>query len=154
MLRTKSLLISSMAMALSVSTFAQSSRDSCGGAFLQDVVGNVLVSTKDGISSGIDNQPVANKTRVTTTSRASVTIAFKECGCDVKLKENERIDIDSPNTCAALLALVTGVPVDAAIGAVAATAGGVSNPVGLAIGAGVGVGAYILYRRNQNSSPN
>lgn len=154
MLRTTFLLISSMAMALSVSAFGQSSRDSCDGAFLQDVVGNVLVSTKEGIKAGMENQPVVNKTRVTTTSRASVTISFKECGCDVKLKENERIDIESPNTCAALLAFVTGVPVDAAIGAVAASTGGISTTTGLVIGAGAGVGAYLLYRRNQNSSPN
>ena len=140
-------------MVLNVSTFAQSSSNSCDGAVLQDVVGNVLVSTKDGISAGIDKQSVANKTRVTTTSRASVTISFN-CGCDVKLKENERIDIESPNTCAALLAAVTVVPVDAAIGAVAATAGGISTTTGLIVGTSVGVGAYLLYRRNQNSSPN
>ena len=153
MQRLTSLLIGSIAMVLNVSTFAQSSSNSCDGAVLQDVVGNVLVSTKDGISAGIDKQSVANKTRVTTTSRASVTISFN-CGCDVKLKENERIDIESPNTCAALLAAVTVVPVDAAIGAVAATAGGISTTTGLIVGTSVGVGAYLLYRRNQNSSPN
>lgn len=153
MQRSASLLISSIAMALSVSSFAQTTRDSCDGAVLQDVVGNVLVSTKDGIGAGVEKQSVLNKTRVTTTSRASVTIAFKECGCDVKLKENERIDIESPNGCGALLAAVTAVPVDAAIGAVAASSGGIST-TGLIVGTGVGVGAYLLYRNNRNSSPN
>ena len=153
MQRSTSLLIGSIAMVLNVSTFAQSSSNSCDGAVLQDVVGNVLVSTKDGMIAGIDKQRVANKTRVTTTNRSSVTISFEECGCDVKLKENERIDVESPNMCAVLLAAVTVVPVDAAIGAVAASAGGL-NTTGLLIGSGVGVGALILYRRNQNSSPN
>ena len=150
---TAYLLISSIAMALSASTFAQSSNSSCDGAVLRDIVGNVLVSTKDGMSAGTDKQRVANKTRVTTTSRSSVTLSFEECGCDVKLKENERIDVESPNTCAVLLAAVTTVPVDAAIGAVVASAGGL-NTTGLLIGTGVGVGAFLLYRRNQNSSPN
>lgn len=153
MQRSAFLLISSIAMALSVSSFAQTTRDSCDGAVLQDVVGNVLVSTKDGIGAGVEKQSVLNKTRVTTTNRASVTIAFKECGCDVKLKENERIDIESPNGCGALLAAVTAVPVDAAIGAVAASSGGIST-TGLIVGTGVGVGAYLLYRNNRNSSPN
>lgn len=152
MRRTTSLLITSVAMVLSAPSFAQSANNSCDGAELRDLVGNVLVSTKDGMSAGVDKQSVPNKTRVTTTSRSSVTISFN-CGCDVKLKENERIDVDSPNTCAALLTAVTNVPVEAAIGAVAATSGG-ANATGLIVGAGVGVGAYLLYRRNQNSSPN
>ena len=152
MKRATSLVISSIAMVFSVSTFAQSASNSCDGAVLQDVLGNVLVSTTDGMRAGVDKQSVPNKTRVTTTARSSVTISFN-CGCDVKLKENERIDLDSPNTCAALLAAVTSVPVDAAIGAVAATSGGIST-TGLIVGTGVGVGAYLLYRRNQNSSPN
>ena len=152
MQRMTSILVSSIAMTFSVSAIAQSTNNSCDGAVLQDVVGNVLVSTKDGIGTGVEKQSVANKTRVTTTARASVTISFN-CGCDVKLKENERIDIDSPNTCAALLAAVTAVPVEAAIGAVATTAGGVTT-TGLLIVGGAGVGAYVLYRRNQNSSPN
>jgi hypothetical protein len=153
MRRTTFFLISSLTIALSTSTFAQSSKDSCDGAELLDVVGNVLVSTKDGIGAGVEKQLVPNKTRVTTTSRASVTISFKNCGCDVKLKENERIDIESPNTCGALLAAVTGVPVDAAIGAVAASSGGIST-TGLIVGTTVGVGAYLLYRRDLASSPN
>ena len=147
-----SILVSLIAMAFSVSAMAQTTNNSCDGAVLQDVVGNVLVSTKDGIGTGVEKQSVANKTRVTTTARASVTISFN-CGCDVKLKENERIDVESPNTCGALLAAVTAVPVDAAIGAVAASAGGISATTGLLVGSSVGVGAYLLYRRNQNSSP-
>ena len=153
MQRTTSLLISSIAMALSASAFAQSSNNSCDGAVLRDVVGNVLVSTNDGMRAGIDMQNVGNKTRVTTTGRSSVTISFN-CGCDVKLKENERIDVESPNTCGALLAAVTAVPVGAAIGATAATAGGLGTTTGLLVAGGVGVGAILLYRNSQNSSPN
>lgn len=147
-----SVISGAVAMALSVSAFAQSSSSTCDGAVLKDVVGNVLVSTKDGMGAGIEKQGVSNNTRVTTTARASVTIAFN-CGCDVKLKENERIDIDSPNTCAALLAAVTAVPVAGAIGAATASAGAFSGTTAL-IGVGVGVGGYLIYRNNRNQSPN
>ena len=139
-----------VAMALSVSIFAQSSNNKCEGAVLRDVVGNVLVSTKDGMGAGIEKQSVANHTRVTTTARASVTISF-ECGCDVKLKENEQIDIESPNTCAAFLAAITPVPIAGAIGAATASAGTFSGTTALVA---VGVGGILIYRLNISQSPN
>ena len=148
MQRTTSLFISVTAMAFSVSSFAQSQNNKCEGAVLQDIVGNVVVSTKDGLSAGVDKQNVADKTRVTTTGRASVTVSFN-CGCDVKLKENERIDIETPATCAALIAAVSAVPVQAAIGASVAATGGLTT-TGLLAATGAGVGAFLLYRRNQN----
>ena len=138
------------AMAFSVNALGQSS-SSCDGAELRDVTGNVLVSTKDGMSAAIDKQTVAGGSRVTTTSRASVTVVFA-CGCDVKLKENERLDIEGPSTCAVLLASVTAVPV-VAIGAATASAGAFSGTTAL-IGVGVGVGGYLIYRNNRNQSPN
>ena len=144
-------ILGSVAMAFSISALAQSS-SSCDGAELRDVTGNVLVSTKDGMIAGIEKQIVANKTRVTTTSRASVTIVF-DCGCDVKLKENERIDIENPSTCAALLASVTAVPGATALGAATASAGALTSTNAL-IAVGVGVGGYLIYRNNRNQSPN
>ena len=143
-------ILGSVAMAFSVNALGQSS-SSCDGAELRDVIGNVLVSTNDGMSTAVDKQVVGNKSRVTTASRSSVTVAFT-CGCDVKLKENERIDIEAPSTCAALLASVTATPV-VAIGATGAAAAGTTGTTAL-VGAGVGVGAYLLYRNNRNQSPN
>ena len=143
-------ILGSFAMAFSVNALGQSS-SSCDGAELRDVTGNVLVSTKDGMSAAVDKQTVAGGSRVTTTSRASVTVAFT-CGCDVKLKENERIDIEGPSACAALLASVTAVPI-VAIGAATASAGAFSGTTAL-IGVGVGVGGYLVYRNNRNQSPN
>jgi hypothetical protein len=145
--------LASAIMALSLGAQAQTTAASCDGAELRDVQGNVLVSTKDGMSTGVDKQVVVNKSRVTTTSRASVTVAFA-CGCDVKLKENERLDIETPATCAGLLASVTAVPASAAIGATTAVAGGLTPTSTALIGAGVGVGAYLIYRNNRNVSPN
>ena len=90
-------------------------------AELHKVVGNVLVSDSAGMTSGVDKQQIKNAMRVTTTSRASVTVSFA-CGCDVQLKENERLDITTPNSCATLVAAVQAVPVSVAIGATAAPA--------------------------------
>jgi hypothetical protein len=144
-------ILGSVAMAFSVNALGQTS-NSCDTAELRDVTGNVLVSTKDGMSAAVDKQTVGDKSRVTTTSRASVTVAFA-CGCEVKLKENERIDIETPSTCAVLLASVTAVPVVAAIGAATATVGTISSTTAL-VGVGVGVGGYLIYRNNRNQSPN
>ena len=122
-------------------------------AELQKVQGNVLVSDASGMTSGVEKQPLKNTMRVTTTSRASVTVSFA-CGCDVKLKENERLDISAPNTCEAILAAVQPVPVDIALGAIPAATGGVSVGTGALIATAVGVGGYILFRRDRNVSPN
>ena len=149
--RVLPVILASAVMALSLDVLGQTS-NSCDGAELREVTGNVLVSTKDGMIAGIEKQVVANKTRVTTTSRASVTIVF-DCGCDVKLKENERIDIENPSTCAALLASVTAVPGATALGAATASAGAFTATNAL-IAVAVGVGGYLIYRNNRNQSPN
>ena len=122
-------------------------------AELQKVEGNVLVSDATGMTSGVEKQPLKNKMRVTTTSRASVTVSYP-CGCDVKLKENERLDIAAPKSCAAILASVQSVPIDVAIGAAAVPAAGGLTGTNVLIGTGVGVGVYLLYRDNRNASPN
>lgn len=123
-------------------------------AELREVQGNVLVSDAAGMSSGVDKQRLKNMVRVTTTSRASSVVVF-DCGCEVRLKENERLDVQTPSTCAGLLAAVQTVPIGAPIGAVAApAAGGISTTTGALVATGVGVGAYLLYRNNRNVSPN
>lgn len=122
-------------------------------AELQNVQGNVLVSDAAGMTSGTEKQRLKNMVRVTTTSRAGVVVSF-DCGCEVKLKENERLDVEAPRACAALLAAVQPVPVGTPIGAIAPVAGGISTTTGALIATTVGVGAYLLYRNNRNVSPN
>jgi len=150
------------AAACSVSSFGQSGTPACDDpqsaaretvAELRDVLGNVLVSDAQGMASGTENQRLKNKVRVTTTSRAGVVVKF-DCGCEIRLKENERLDVETPRPCAALLAAVQAVPVGAPIGAVAATGTSGISGTGALIATGVGVGAYLLYRNNRNVSPN
>jgi hypothetical protein len=129
---------------------SQARRDSI--AALSDVQGNVLVSDKDGVSSAVNGRRLANKVRVTTTSSAGVVVAF-DCGCIVNLKENQRIDVELPRGCSALLAAVQAVPMTVALGSAAPVAAGASTTGLLTVGA-VGVGGYALLRRNRNVSPN
>lgn len=124
-------------------------------AQLRDLVGNVLVSDKAGMGSATDKQRVGNNVRVMTTSQASVVVAF-DCGCNVTLKPNERLDVVAGQSCAAALAAVSPVATNVALGAGAAGAGtgaGLSVPV-VAGGVAVGVGGYLVYRNNRNVSPN
>ncbi len=124
-------------------------------AALRDLQGNVLVSDKDGVVSATNGQRVANRSRVTTTSKAGVVVVF-DCGCNVQLKENERLDLDIPRGCGALLASVQPVPVGVALGAVpvAPVAPAVVTTPGVVAVGGVGATGYALYRRNRNVSPN
>lgn len=160
-MKTLSKLMSGLtALVLGIGVMAQTSRLACDDpentkretiATLAEVQGNVLVSDALGMSSAVDNQRIKNSVRVTTTSRASVLISF-DCGCDVRLKENERLDVEGAKQCPALLAAVQAVPIGAPIGAVAAASGsGVPTAVLLT---SAGVAGYILYRNNRNVSPN
>ncbi len=121
-------------------------------AELRNVQGNVLVSDAAGMSSATVSQRVANKTRVTTTAQAGVTVAF-DCGCDVTLKENERFDVTLPASCPALLASITPAMPAVALGAPAAAATTTGSLLPAGIVTGVGVGAYLLYRSNRDVSP-
>jgi hypothetical protein len=129
-------------------------------AELKNVKGNVLVSNPSGMAAANDGQRVPNKVRVTTTSKAEVLIRFDQ-GCDVALKENQRVDIDECRPCSAILASVQPVPLDVALGAVApgaapavgGTIAGVSTGA-TAIAVGAGVGIYLYNRDRRNVSPN
>lgn len=143
------LLLSTSVMAQNATSPADPSAGTV--AALSKVQGNVLVSDAAGMASAVDNQRIKSNVRVTTTSRAAVTITFDN-GCVVQLKENERIDVDGNKTCAVLLAAVQAVPLGVPIGAVAAT--GLSGTSTALLLTGAGVGGYLIYRNNRNVSPN
>jgi len=131
-------------------------------AKLSDIKGNVLVSQGDAMVSGVANQRLPAGTRVVTTAGASVKIDY-DIGCDIRLKENERLTIVVGTDCAALAAGVVAVgPAAGAIGGGTAAAGagagiaGLSVPatIGIAAAAGaLGYGAYETFKDN-NVSPN
>ena len=85
-------------------------------ARLKQLNGSVLVSGQTGLATGTEAQQLANGVRVITTANSRVIVAFRN-GCEVKMEENQRLDVESDKPCAAL--------VPQALGAVAATAPGV-----------------------------
>ena len=157
-------LVALAAAVLATSAMAQAPRLECNDpeymkretiATLMELKGNVLVSDAEGMSSAVDKQRIKNLVRVTTTSRASVLISF-DCGCDVRLKENERLDVEGPRQCPALLAAVQAVSIGAPIGAVAvgtAAVIGFTLPTALLV-TGAGVTGLIIDRAFTNVSPN
>lgn len=86
-----------------------------GVARLKSVTGNVLVSREAGLATGVQAERLADGTRVITTANSEAVIEFDN-GCEVRLKENERFDVESGKACALLVAQPLGAPV-AAIGA-------------------------------------
>lgn len=72
-------------------------------ASLRDVHGNVLVSNEAGLSSGDEGLRLVAGTRVITTAKSDVIVAYDN-GCNVKLEENQRFEVDKGRPCALLLA--------------------------------------------------
>lgn len=139
--------------ALASNSFAQTATSAPTIAALSGVQGNVLVSDAVGMASAVDKQRIKDNVRVTTTSRAAVTITFDN-GCVVELKENERIDVDGSKSCPVLLAAVQAVPIGAPIGAAVAAAPGIGGGTTALLLAGAGLGGFLIFRNNQNVSPN
>ena len=119
-------------------------------ATLKNVDGNVLVSTAQGAVAGVNDLALPDKTLVTTTSNGFADVVTP-AGCTIRLKPNQRLEVDVTKTCEALLALVTTAPGVVALGA--AGGAGLSGTTIAALVGGV-AGAVILFRNNRNSSPN
>ena len=134
--------------------FAQEARQ--GVAQLKDVHGNVLVSKESGLASGDEQLRLTNGTRVITTSRSDVVVVFDN-GCEVRLKENQRLEIDDAKPCAALVAQALSILAEPAGAAAASGAGGLAAYSVLmpALGGGLaGVRVIQSLRESQPVSPN
>lgn len=81
-------------------------------ARLKSVTGNVLVSRESGLATGAQAERLVNGTRIITTANSEAVVEFDN-GCEVRLKENERFDVDSTRACALLAGQPLGVPVAA-----------------------------------------
>ena len=129
--------------------FAQSQSD--GVAKLKDVHGNVLVSKESGLASGGEALRLTKGTRVITTANADVIVAYDD-GCEVKLKENERFEVETGRPCAALIAQVQPILVEGASVAASGVVGGFALLPGIG---GVAVGIEIIQggRHTQKVSP-
>jgi hypothetical protein len=91
---------------------AQAQAEQRAVARLKAVSGNVLVSRESGLAAGAQAERLVNGTRIITTANSEAVIEFDN-GCEVRLKENERFDVDSTRACALMVAQPLGVPVGA-----------------------------------------
>jgi hypothetical protein len=122
---------------------AQQARE--GVAQLKGVKGNVLVSRATGLAAGGEAVRLTDHTRIITTANSEVVVVFDN-GCEVRLKENQRFEVESEKPCAALVAEAQSILVEPAGtalsgGSVLAVIFWTALP---AVGAGA-VGAEILF---------
>ena len=126
-----------------------------GVAQLKDLQGNVLVSRESGLGAGREALRLAAGTRVITTNRSSVTVVYDN-GCEVKLKENERFEVETGKPCAALAAAPQSILATPAGAVAAASAGGTTAfaaTLPVLGGAAAGLEAMRRWRESQPVSP-
>jgi len=72
-------------------------------AKLKDVHGNVLVSRASGLGAGSDGTRLAEGVRVITANSSEVVVQYDN-GCEVRLKPNQRFQVERDKPCAFLVA--------------------------------------------------
>ena len=112
-----------------------------GVAQLKSVKGNVLLSRQAGLAAGGEATRITEKTRVITTANSEVIVVYDN-GCEVRLKENQRFEVNADKPCAALIAQVESILVQPA-GVSLAGAGIAFWPLLPAAGA-VAIGSEVL----------
>lgn len=110
MKKTQLAILLSAALAV-LGAFAQQPRE--GIAQLKEVKGNVLLSRQAGLAAGGEATRITEKTRVITTANSEVIVVYDN-GCEVRLKENQRFEVDDNKPCAALIAQVQSILVQPA----------------------------------------
>ena len=87
---------------LSLQAVAQQAAPQRAVAQLKQLNGNVLVSRDTGMTAGAELLKVTNGTRIITTANSEVVVVFDN-GCEVRMKENQRLDVESDKPCAGLV---------------------------------------------------
>jgi len=124
---------SALALALASHAWAQPAQ-SAGVAHLQHVTGNVLVSKETGLASGSESTVLTRGARVITTANSEVTVVYDN-GCEVKLKPNQRFEVDTDKPCSMLQARAESILAEpAAAVAAAGSTGAVVASSGLLVG--------------------
>lgn len=126
-----------------------------GIARLKDMKGNVLLSRESGLSAGGEATRLTERTRVITTANSEVIVLYDN-GCEVRLKENQRFEVEDNKPCSVLAAMpqsILATPAGAALAT--ATTGGIifGTTIPLVGGAAIGVGMIDSARRSNPLSP-
>jgi hypothetical protein len=121
---------------------------------LKSVVGNVLVSKETGLASGAEDARLTRGARVITTTNSEAIVKYDN-GCEVRLKPNQRFEVDADKPCEVLIAQVESILAEP-VAAIPAGGGGLLSTGIPATVVGVGTTLYILQDRRQGSavSPN
>ena len=155
-MRISALLFALFALAALAAPLAPAQQPREGVAQLKAVTGNVLVSREAGLASGDEGLRLVEGTRVITTANGEATVAYDN-GCEVRLKPNQRFEVQSGRRCEELIAQAASILAEPAGAAVASAAGWVAAYVATlpAIGGGlIGLGILKDLRDNQSVSPN
>lgn len=140
-------------LAAAAPPFAQEPKP--GIATLKSVQGNVLVSGESGLASGDESLRLVEGTRVITTANAEVIVAYDN-GCEVRLKENQRFEVETGKPCSALVAQAASILAEPAGMAAAGGATGLAafSATLPAIGGGLtGLGVIQTLRERASVSP-
>ena len=117
MIRRRLMLAAALAAAFAT-TVVPAQGTGGGVARLKDVKGNVLVSRESGLAAGAESTRLTEHARVITTANSTVVVVYDN-GCEVRLKENQRFEVETDKPCAALLAQAQSIRVEPAGGALA-----------------------------------
>jgi hypothetical protein len=132
-------------------TLAAAQNTAEGIAKLKDLKGNVLLSRESGLAAGGESARLTEHTRVITTANSEVVVVYDN-GCEVRLKENQRFEVERDKPCAALIASVQSILVQPAAAIVAGPAFFWTTAPAIG-GAGVGLGILQDTRGKNPLSP-
>jgi hypothetical protein len=102
MTRPIAILVALASLAAAGWASAQASNE--GIARLKGVKGNVLLSREAGLAAGGESARLVEHTRVITTAGSEVVVVYDN-GCEVRLKENQRFEVEDGKPCSVLVAL-------------------------------------------------
>ncbi|MEO5694265.1 MAG: hypothetical protein ABIQ72_14150 [Usitatibacter sp.] len=139
------LLAAALTLVFATQPLAQKQKDDETVAKLVEVQGSVLVSRDAGLVSGVELQRLLPGTRIITTANSGTIIEYDD-GCRVRMKENQRFEVEKDRDCS-LLAALPIIDAPAAVGLPLA-----SILIPGAVGAGA-VGTIVDSRSNQTVSP-
>ncbi|MBC8023668.1 MAG: hypothetical protein H7Y14_11145, partial [Burkholderiales bacterium] len=112
------------ALAAAFATSLAPAQDPASGiARLKEVKGNVLLSRESGLAAGAESTRLTEHTRVITTANSEVIVVYDN-GCEVRLKENQRFEVETGKPCAALMAQAQSILLEPAGAMTASAAGG------------------------------
>lgn len=136
-------------------TLAHAQATAEGVARLKEVKGNVLISRESGLTAGTEAGRLVEHARVITTANSTAIVQYDN-GCEVRLKENQRFEVETDKPCAALVAQAQSILLEPAGAALAgASAGAVLFWTTLPALGGTAIGLQLLddQRRGSPLSP-